>query len=121
MRKKMYISSITGLSRNEASEAFENAEIVAKELGYEPTNPMKLVPEYMSIMDIHQAWIIAMQMVLPAQLECDATMFLYDHQKSRGARIEHKIAEELKHTCYYLNHNNSKVSFKKTYECEEVY
>lgn len=117
MRKKMYISGpITGLSRKEVKEAFDKASEVAISLNYIPINPMKLVPDHIAELDIESAWILAMKICVAAQMECDATLFLYDHEKSRGARIEHKIAEELHHTCYYLNHANEKLSFKKTYE-----
>lgn len=118
MDKKMYISGkITGTPRHEAMVKFEKAEKIAAEMGYTPVNPLKIVPDYIHQMSDHEsAWRLAMKVCLSAQMECDATLFLYDYQESRGARIELKVADELRHTCYFLNNGNDYVTFRKRYE-----
>jgi len=57
-------------------------------LGYEPVNPAVIVPS-------NKDWSSAMKTVLRAMLLCDGVSLLPDWKKSKGAKIEVRLAREL--------------------------
>jgi len=92
---KIYIAGkISEDNFKKVKEKFKTAEYTLKKLGYEPVNPLNFT--YPTI-----EWSIAMKIVLPKMLECNAIYFLQDWRDSEGARIEHYLAEKLKMKILY--------------------
>jgi nucleoside 2-deoxyribosyltransferase len=89
-RGKIYISGkITGLTIEEATEKFEDAEIMLKEKGYEVVNPMKLEHNH------DKTWESYMREDLKAMLDCDGIYILDNWKSSEGAKLEIAIALRL--------------------------
>ena len=85
--KKIYISGkITGdpLYR----EKFIKEEYRLCSLGYVPVNPVEMI-------DFGTSWAAAMKLVVRAMLGCDGVSLLPDWKKSKGARIEARLARQL--------------------------
>lgn len=88
---KIYISGkITGLEYQEADKLFNEAKLKLQEIGCEVINPLHIPtgvekPEWDDYMvaDIRELF------------KCDAIFMLKNWKSSRGARIEHYIAEEI--------------------------
>jgi hypothetical protein len=57
-------------------------------LGYEPVNPAAFIPA-------NEEWSKAMRTALRVMLVCDGLSLLPDWKKSKGARIEVRLAREL--------------------------
>lgn len=91
MGKKVYISGqISGLYIEEATEKFNQAETSISALGFEPVNPIKVLPfeEGLTYKDYMKADIIAL-------LDCDYILMLSNYINSKGALLEKSIAESL--------------------------
>jgi hypothetical protein len=87
MGKKVYISGkITGLPFSEALAKFRRAEIYILEQGDEQFNPM---------LTFYDNWNEAMVYCIENLLNCDEILMLHDWKDSKGARIEHFIAETI--------------------------
>jgi hypothetical protein len=85
--KKIYISGkITGDSNYQNKFLKEENRLFS--LGYEPVNPAAVVTLIME-------WGKAMRMVLRTMLLCDGVSLLPDWKKSKGAKIEARLAREL--------------------------
>ena len=69
-------------------EKFRKEENRLFSLGYYPINPAALVSS-------RAEWAIAMKTVLRTMLLCDGVSLLPDWKKSRGAKIEARLAREL--------------------------
>ncbi len=87
----VYISGqITGLDIEEAKSNFKQAQNKLHKLGFQTINPFDIIPyhpdttweEYM-IADIRELF------------KCDAIYMLHNWEKSKGAKIEKAIAEEM--------------------------
>lgn len=90
MKQKIYISGkITGLTPEEAFNLFNNAEIYLKEKGFEVINPMTIPHDH------DKTWLNYMRNDLKALLDCDALFMLYNWKDSKGAKVEHDLAESL--------------------------
>lgn len=88
---KAYISGkISGLPIEEATANFEAAEKIVSDMGYEPVNPMKLVPY-----DPALTWEDYMVADIRALFGCQVIVMLPNWLDSRGARIERAIAFEM--------------------------
>jgi hypothetical protein len=99
---KIYISGqITGLDLDEARQHFNSAESQLTTVGHEVINPMSLVP-YQE----HLTWKDYMIEDIKALFECDAIFMLDNWRHSRGAKIEHDIAQGLGIKVYYSTHHN---------------
>lgn len=88
---------ITGLDEDVAFRLFESAEafIVAK--GHTPLNPMKLVDQE-EMREYECLLLDALEIVL---VSAEALYMLANWRDSKGARIEHAIAEILGKPIYY--------------------
>ena len=87
MRKRIYISGkITGEADYHIK--FLCAENKLFNEGYCPVNPASFVAR-------GTCWEKAMRTVLRAMLECDGVALLPDWRKSKGARIEKRLALEI--------------------------
>lgn len=88
---KTYISGkITGLELTEAQALFQAAEDVLRGTKCEPVNPMKIAPY-----NPDWEWHHYMAAYVEALFTCEAIYMLSNWADSRGARIEHAIAEQM--------------------------
>ena len=86
----IYISGqISGLNLNEAKATFKAVEDVLVETGCEVINPFNLFKEQ----DL--TWSEFMVVDIKALLDCNAICMIKGWEQSKGARLEHHIAEEL--------------------------
>lgn len=91
--KKVYIAGkITGLDRTDVLRKFGAAEMLLREMGAIPFNPLCL-PEGFS-------WSDYMSICLPAVRVCDAVYALDNWADSRGARTEVSWAQQLHKEIY---------------------
>lgn len=95
---KIYIAGkITGLDYETAESEFIFAEGTIERLGHEPLNPMKLVDQ-----DDERTYedqlLDALEIVL---VDAQALYMLPNWRDSKGARIEHAIAEILGREIFY--------------------
>lgn len=89
--KTVYISGqITGLELKEAKANFDKAEALLLEKGFKPLNPMKVNPPLSG-----KQWKEYMLDDIVQLFNCDSIYLLDNWQDSKGARIEHFIAQEL--------------------------
>jgi hypothetical protein len=91
-KSKIYISGkITGLDLQEAENLFNEAETMLLKREYcEVVNPMKLDHSKHD-----QTWESFMMVDLKALIDCDGIYMLENWESSKGARIEHQLAEQL--------------------------
>jgi len=82
---------ITGLSREEASNNFYNAEIKLKELGHECFNPIRIADRYGWNLD----YAFYMSKCLAELPYCDTIYMLKNWRNSKGSKIEYMVAREL--------------------------
>lgn len=95
-RLKMYIAGkVTGTNEVDCAVKFHIAEQQWKLEGYDVLNPLQLVKDFST------PWDQAMRICLKAVCEADEAYFLDDWQDSKGARLEHQIATELKMKIHY--------------------
>ena len=86
---KVYISGkITG--DPDYKEKFERVEKKLLECGYIPVNPIKVSPY-----DENKIWSDYMKEDIKAMMDCDAIYMIADWFTSKGARVEHTLAEIL--------------------------
>lgn len=85
---RIYIAGkITGIE-NEAVLKFKRAETILKGMGYEPVNPL--------IENTTDTWENYMKLGISKLLTCDGIYMLSNWMNSKGAKIEHNLAEILK-------------------------
>lgn len=95
---KVYISGkITGLDIEEAKYNFSNAEVLLKDMGFIPVNPMKSVL-YNPVWE----WWEYMRDDIALLLRCEAIAMQANWRESKGARLELAIAKELGMQIIYL-------------------
>ena len=103
VKLKVYISGkITGLPIAEARAKFEKAEIMFKEKDLEPVNPFKVCKD---IEGPYTTWEEYMVRDLEALLGCNAIYMLDNWGASKGARVEHAVAQALGLVVHYENSN----------------
>lgn len=89
MKKLCYIAGkITGLEKEEVTRNFDEAKKEVAELGYLPTSPTDLPLDGLP-------WNECMSQGIAMMLRCKAVYALRNHDDSRGAKIELKLAAEL--------------------------
>ena len=84
---KVYISGKISGIENEAPELFDKAENYLMSIGHEPVNPMKLNHNH------DKSWSSYMKEDIKALCDCDAIYLLSNWNDSKGAIIEHAMAE----------------------------
>lgn len=86
---KIYIAGkITGLSKKAYSANFLAGVSLISQLGMSPVNPLE------NGLPVTATWEEHMKADIALLLECEGAYFQKNWSLSRGARIEHKIAEE---------------------------
>ncbi len=84
---KVYISGpITGLPYEEVEKAFNEAEVMLQEKGYEVVNPLN------NGLPTNATWSEHMRADLKLMLDCYAIYLLKGYQDSKGAIIEYDLA-----------------------------
>lgn len=92
---KIYISG--RITRNpHYIQDFQKAEEQLKLSGFEVVNPTKVVP-----LDENKTWRDYMKDDIKTLVDCEAIYMLAGWWRSRGARLEHHIANKLKMAVYY--------------------
>lgn len=87
---KVYISGpISGIPYEEVEKAFNEAEVMLQERGYEVVNPLK------NGLPRESTWFQHMRADLKLLLDCDVIYMLDGWNNSKGAQIELKIAFDL--------------------------
>lgn len=87
---KVYISGpITGLPYKEIEKAFNEAEVMLQEKGYEVVNPLN------NGLPRNSTWREHMRAGLKLLLDCDVIYMLDGWDNSKGAEIELKLAFDL--------------------------
>lgn len=98
--KKVYISGkITGLSVEEITSKFHNAEVTLSALGVECINPFTAVPYVKG-----KTWEEYMVDDFRLLLQCDTIYLLDNWQDSKGAKVELAVAKELGLNILYERH-----------------
>lgn len=93
---KVYISGpISGLPYEEVEKAFNEAEVMLQEKGYEVLNPLN------NGLPRESTWREHMRADLKLLLDCDAIYMLNGWEYSRGASLEYDLAIDL---CFKLIH-----------------
>jgi hypothetical protein len=88
-KKLIYIAGkVSGEDYNRVVDKFNAAELRLIGDGHVVVNPVRLVP---STAD----WRLAMKILLPYLVVCDAIYLLRDWESSAGARFEKEIAEKI--------------------------
>lgn len=89
MKTKIYISGKISGIENEAPELFAKAERWLRANGFETVNPMTLSHQH------DKSWRSYMKEDINALFECDCIYMLSNWKDSKGATLEHTIAEGL--------------------------
>lgn len=89
MNKKVFISGrVSGIKYENAKKNFRKAEKIIEAQYLEPVNPIKICKHTWS-------WNRCMIVCLWNLMQCDTVYFMRNYKKSRGARIEYKVAKWL--------------------------
>ena len=102
-KRKIYISGqITGLEIYEYSTKFNNAEIELINIVIKCTYVNKIInPLYVKPLFGIKKWFFFMITDIWELLKCNEIYMLNNWEKSRGAKIEHAIANMLKYKIMY--------------------
>ncbi|HSW62372.1 MAG TPA: DUF4406 domain-containing protein [Dissulfurispiraceae bacterium] len=92
---RVYLSGpITGIEEKSAG-LFSEAQKELESKGYEVVNPMALIHDH----DKSWEWYMAVDIL--AMMGCDCICLLPGWDKSRGARLEHAIAQQKGMDCFF--------------------
>ena len=93
--EKIYVAGkVTGME-DQAKELFARAVEQLRDAGKEPVNPMRLNHAH------DGKWESYMKVCIPALCSCDSIYMLPNWRQSRGANVEHSLAEKLGMCIYY--------------------
>lgn len=95
--KKVYISGkISGLHMDDVTRKFDQAEKMMIAMGFEPMNPLHLVPYHPDT-----KWETYMAKDLMELQKCNIIYLLHDWEDSQGARLEHEMSKILNLEIWY--------------------
>lgn len=87
---KVYISgAISSLPYDEARNMFDRANLELNKQNFQAINPID------NGLETDSPWVDHMVVDIKALLDCDCIYMLNTWKKSKGARLEHRIADEL--------------------------
>lgn len=90
MKTKIYISGkISGLGEVHVQALFGYAETQLINKGYDVVNPINLRHDH------DRSWLSYMREDIKALMNCDAIYMLTNWKDSKGAKIEHDLAQSL--------------------------
>jgi len=93
---KIYISGkITGFTFEEAKKRFSLVEKQITDAGHVAVNPIKLNHDH------DQEWTSFMRVDIAELVTCDALFLQKNWSVSKGACIEHNLAQQLGIPCYF--------------------
>ena len=96
---KVYISGkITGLPVKQYKQAFTEVELLIQSQGHEAINPVKIT----SHLPKGSSWKDYMKLCLSALLDAEAIYMQPNWIESKGARIEHCVADILELKIVYI-------------------
>lgn len=99
---RIYISGkITGLDIEVARGYFEAVEEALLKAGLTPVNPFKILSY-----EPNKSWKEYMLADIEALMDCDAILMLENWTDSKGAKVEHAIAEKMGMKLYYSKNHN---------------
>lgn len=99
---RIYISGqITGLDLEVAKNYFKQTEEQIAKAGHIPVNPMEVLPYHPD-----HTWHDYMVEDIKALLYCDAILMLENWTNSKGAKIEHGIAQGLGIDIFYSKNHS---------------
>ena len=101
--KKIYISGKITNNANYKAE-FEAAELALKIAGFQPVNPAE---EYLPD---GATWADYMRQDIKLLCDCDAIYMLNGWRESAGAKIEHKLAQDLGIEIIYERKKNRSIT-----------
>jgi len=88
---KIYISgAITGLDIEVAKEKFKQGEVVVREMGFIPINPLDLAQQ-----DENTTWLDYMRADIKVLVDCCGILMLDNWKDSKGAVVEYNLAKGL--------------------------
>lgn len=121
-KKKCYISGkITGLPNEVATQNFREASLHARFLGYEPVNPMNIVPDTDEPKSEKDKWSWCMRADLKEMMDCDAILMQENWQDSQGAIVEHNLAKDLGFIIMYKGrHKKKDIDTNFSYRREDI-
>ncbi len=121
-KKKCYISGkITGLPNQVATQNFREASLHARFLGYEPVNPMNIVPDTEEPKSEKDKWSWYMRADLKEMMDCDAILMQDNWEDSKGAIVEHNLARDLGLIIMYKGrHQKKHIDTNFEYRREDV-
>ena len=87
MSEKVYISgAIEHLDLEERKKAFQTAELILSENGFEPINPFN------NGIDVNADWREHMRVDIKNLLDCDYILMLKGWELSKGCKLEFDVA-----------------------------
>ena len=99
---KIYISGkITGLDIEVSKQYFQTVEDELLKNGHTPINPWKVLPFHPD-----HSWNDYMAEDIKVLMTCDAILMLENWTDSKGAKVEHALAEKLGLQMYYSKNHN---------------
>jgi len=121
-KKKCYISGkITGLTNEVATRNFKEASLQARFLGYEPVNPMEIIPNGDEPKSEKDKWSWCMRADLKEMMDCDAILMQENWEDSKGAIVEHNLAKELGFIMMYKGrHKKKDIDNNFSYRREDI-
>ena len=121
-KKKCYISGkITGLPNEVATQNFREASLHARFLGYEPVNPMNIVPDTDEPKSEKDKWCWFMRADLKEMMDCDAILMQENWKDSQGAIVEHNLAKDLGFIIMYKGqHKKKEIDTNFSYRREDI-
>lgn len=95
MGNRVFISGkISGMHHDTVRKNFAGVSRKLENLGYEVVNPTRICKK-------DWCWLLCMTVCLWNLMKCDTVYFMKNYTESKGAKIEHWLAEKLKKEIIY--------------------
>ena len=99
---RIYISGkITGLNAEVSQQYFQQVEDLLTNAGHIALNPWKILPFHPDL-----TWHDYMAEDAKAIIHCDAIIMLENWRESKGAKVEHSLAESLGLKMFYMKNHD---------------